>query len=198
MKFISLLLIVVLLMSPNIAVAENDSSVNEFNAECLNGSSSVDFESNLKVGEEWTQIQDRSLYSDLNAFLQEIEKLSRDGMLSEVISYRKKVDGEFIFLSKYKFKGQFGTTSVLCMITDFSAADWTFPNDLMSVLDEKITKTQFSENIKDQEYSIGLWRTTKIAKPITRISVNAYSQKTKDQIEMVVPGLQMAATIILD
>jgi len=183
---------------PKVALASDGNIVSEFNVACLDGAYTVDFSATGDVDTGWKKIENRSVYNDLDAYLSEIEKMFGANKLSEIVSFHKTVNGEDIFLSKYKSKGQFDTTTMMCMIMDFKRAEWTFPDSLMSVLEGKIIETKFSESIKNQEYSVGIWRTPKSTHPVTKISVNAYSHGTMQQMKIVAPGLQMVSSTILD
>lgn len=157
----------------------------------------IEFEKNCIANSEhveggWYQVS-KEYDPSLDTYYANIANLLGDQIDSQS-HFAKFINDRPVFLSRYRYTGQFGTTSNVCMISDFSRDSWKFPQGLETYLENKTIKTDHSVTIVENEKSVGHWRAHESMKPVSMITASAFGKDGPDHTASQFYGLQLTAT----
>lgn len=170
---------------PSIAHAvDADELVKTFEQGCFNSVETVQ--------EDWYAIA-ADFDPSLKSYYGTISDLLGD-QITRAQHYAIFIDKRPVFLTRYHYEGQFGLSSDVCMVSDFSRDSWQFPQGLEAFLDGKTIATDHNVNISENEKSVGHWRAAKSLRPVTMIMASAYPKGGEHHEASKFYGVQLTAT----
>lgn len=119
------------------------------------------------------------------------------GLLGDKITrsahFTKRLNNKQIYLTRYSYSGSFGMKSEVCMVSDFSRDDWTLPSGFDVFAEDKTIETAFSTVQIEGRKTVGQWRTTERAEPVSKITASAFAKDSADHEASGFYGLQLTS-----